>query len=41
MIFLQGPASATWVVGTLYGVNMIFYGISLFGMLSSAKSSNP
>jgi uncharacterized membrane protein HdeD (DUF308 family) len=34
MIFAQFPSSAAWAVGLLYGINSVFYGVSLltFGL---------
>lgn len=31
LIFAQFPSSAAWATGLLYGINSIFYGISLLG----------
>jgi uncharacterized membrane protein HdeD (DUF308 family) len=31
MIYAQYPSSAAWAVGLLYGINSVFYGVSLLG----------
>jgi len=31
MIFAHFPSSAAWAVGLLYGINSVFYGVSLLG----------
>jgi uncharacterized membrane protein HdeD (DUF308 family) len=38
MIFLGLPASATWAIGTLVGINLVFGGIALLSMALTARS---
>lgn len=37
MIFLQLPSSATWAIGLLLGINLIFGGFALTAMAMSAR----
>lgn len=36
MILSEFPGSAAWVIGLLYGINSIFYGVSLLGLAAGA-----
>jgi uncharacterized membrane protein HdeD (DUF308 family) len=37
IIFAGLPASATWALGLLVGINMLFGGIAMIGMALAAK----
>ena len=38
MIFTQFPSSAVWILGLLFGINMIFTGFFFLSMSSTMKS---
>jgi Uncharacterized conserved protein len=39
MILSGFPGTAAWVIGLLYGINSIFYGVSLLGLAAGAGKS--
>ena len=41
MILMGLPSSATWAIGLLVGINMIFGGGAMIGMALAAKNSQP
>jgi uncharacterized membrane protein HdeD (DUF308 family) len=41
MIFAGLPSSASWAIGVLVGINMIFGGAAMIGMALAAKNSAP
>ncbi len=40
MIYFQWPANTGWVIGTFYGINSIFYGVSLLGLGFAAPKAS-
>jgi uncharacterized membrane protein HdeD (DUF308 family) len=40
MIFRSLPASAGWAIGLLYGINSIFYGMTLLGFAAAHRSGS-
>jgi len=40
MVYLRWPSDSAWVIGTLYGINSLFFGMSLFMLGLGARKNS-